>query len=263
MLEYNFNKLDNDFITLWSNWILYHDTEAIIKPLTRLAEMGQINAIQCYYLIKKDDEHNEIIDNQVNNFYGHNFNEALAIANKMRSENIKEIKKLEQAIADAYDDYLDFENKHPNRRFNGIENPYEQRYNDLLDELSESPYGKQVLKAGELTLDAAKSSKLAFIYERFFEIVAGNPLIFGSVVNVSTKSIMSVRKALIKRVKTNNGKEQALYCLGKNLLWCSKPESKNERKGSDILRELAQRELSINKTYQEKNLDEIDLTFKK
>lgn len=56
MIEYGFNALDNDFITLWSNYILYHDKGQIIKPLTMLAEKGQINAIQSWYLLKEESE---------------------------------------------------------------------------------------------------------------------------------------------------------------------------------------------------------------
>ena len=62
MLEYNFDLLDNDFITLWSNYLLYNDANAIIKPLRILAEKGQINAVQSWYLLKKEDEHSEKID---------------------------------------------------------------------------------------------------------------------------------------------------------------------------------------------------------
>lgn len=62
MLEENFTPLDDDFITLWSKYIVsnenYHE---ISCELEKLAELGQINAIQSWYLFNKPGV-NDMID---------------------------------------------------------------------------------------------------------------------------------------------------------------------------------------------------------
>ena len=95
MLEYNFNDLDNDFITLWSDYILNNDKSKIHNNLVKLAENGQINAIQCYYVQKKDEETNELIDKLVDNFQSFNINELLAQSFRAYSVDKKYIEKLE------------------------------------------------------------------------------------------------------------------------------------------------------------------------
>ena len=50
MLEYEFDNLDDQFVTIWSKYFLYQDESLIIKDLETLAEMGQINAVQSWYL---------------------------------------------------------------------------------------------------------------------------------------------------------------------------------------------------------------------
>ena len=52
MLEKNLNELDNDFITLWSKYLTTGNLN--LDTLTRLAELGQVNAIQEYYLNEED-----------------------------------------------------------------------------------------------------------------------------------------------------------------------------------------------------------------
>ena len=68
MLEINFNKLDNDFITLSCMQLVQNNTDDSKIPITALAEMGQINAIQNYYEIKRFYEKNEYIDKQIEKF---------------------------------------------------------------------------------------------------------------------------------------------------------------------------------------------------
>ena len=42
MLEYNFTKLDDDFITLWSRFILTDDIKPEIEALQELAERNYV-----------------------------------------------------------------------------------------------------------------------------------------------------------------------------------------------------------------------------
>ena len=58
MIEYNFNELDNDFITCWCKYLLTGDIGLVMDDLEKLAELGQVNAIQEWYRF------NEIGDNK-------------------------------------------------------------------------------------------------------------------------------------------------------------------------------------------------------
>ena len=53
MLENNFNVLDNDFVTLWSKYLTTGNLN--LETLAMLAELGQVNAIQAYYLKECDE----------------------------------------------------------------------------------------------------------------------------------------------------------------------------------------------------------------
>lgn len=49
MIEYNFTELDNDFITCWCRYLLTGDIGLVMDDLEKLAELGQVNAIQEWY----------------------------------------------------------------------------------------------------------------------------------------------------------------------------------------------------------------------
>ena len=134
MLEYKFTELDDDFITLWSNFILYHDTSLIIGPLKEIAEKGQINAIQCWYLLKKVDEESQIIDSIVDSYYGDSFNESLAIANRIHDKTRHELKELLEQIAHYHE--LGVRKYEADLADQGIEqtNDYFKKRNDLINE---------------------------------------------------------------------------------------------------------------------------------
>jgi hypothetical protein len=73
MLEYSFNQLDNDFITVWCKYLLTGDKKLVMEEIRGLAEMGQINAIQAWYYFNKVGE-NETIDKLVETM-GDSYNE--------------------------------------------------------------------------------------------------------------------------------------------------------------------------------------------
>ena len=82
MIEYGqLTKLDDDYITVISDYLLYEDKERVINNITKLAELGQINAIQTYYIL--DGKFNERIEKYIKNIFENkpkNFNEKLASA---------------------------------------------------------------------------------------------------------------------------------------------------------------------------------------
>lgn len=56
MLYRDFNELDNDYITIWSRRFLDYPIEEVKKYLRPLAELGQVNALQCFYLTREKGE---------------------------------------------------------------------------------------------------------------------------------------------------------------------------------------------------------------
>ena len=112
MLEYDFNELDNDFVTLWSKKIVSGEDTLIFKDLTKLAELGQINAIQSWYLLAKDNDDNAVIDNNVENLGNGGANEMLAIAHKDFFKNDRliqmnewaELHNLGYIVRDSYEE---------------------------------------------------------------------------------------------------------------------------------------------------------------
>lgn len=106
MLEANFTELDNDFITLWSKFILTQDYMLIKNDLEKLAELGQVNAVQSYYLfLEQGDKTNKLIDDIVdNNFKGGNFNYLLAKTHKkMFEEDYNSMDNDEQLSSKSYE----------------------------------------------------------------------------------------------------------------------------------------------------------------
>ena len=66
MLDKDFNEYDNDYITLWSNYCVNRSAKRIHNYIEALAELGHINAINCYYLLKNNSTNNEKIDSTNN-----------------------------------------------------------------------------------------------------------------------------------------------------------------------------------------------------
>jgi len=63
MLEKNFNELDNDFITLWS--MLFKEERPsyggkFAEYIEYLAEMGQVNALQSYYIYNRKGKNKNV-----------------------------------------------------------------------------------------------------------------------------------------------------------------------------------------------------------
>lgn len=222
MLEYDFNQLDDDFITLWSNFILYHNTNAIIEPLQRLAEKGQVNAIQCWYLLKKPEQQNQIIDRIVDGYYGDGFNESLAIANRTYDRTKPELLALKEKIAEYHE-----------------KGKFRER-DKLVEDFRATEYAKQLVNAAELTELAATTTKSCLIWERLFEIYTANGLILNCN-RISEKGHHSVRKALRKRLKVAPQDAVSKFSLAKSLSFFS--DKKKEFESVHILTELANRPL--------------------
>ena len=242
MLEYNFNQLDDDFITIWSHFVLYNDTSAIIEPLQRLAEKGQVNAIQCWYLLKKPEQQNQIIDSIVDGYYGNSFNEALAIANRIYARTKPELIELKKQIAEYHEKgkKLALTEMYKGITIEEKDNIHFIARDNAIEQFRASEYAQQLIKAAELTELAAKTTKSCLIWERLFEIYEVNGLILDRN-RIAEGDHYHVRKALRKRLKIDPEDSVSKFTLAKSLSFFS--NKKKEFESVRILSELANRPL--------------------
>ena len=102
MFEKDFYKLDNDYITAWSKFLLGAESHEVYESIRKLAELGQVDAIQSYYLLKNENMINSQINNQVlaYNYAGNtsDYNWDLALASSMTDNREKYIKDIEKRL---------------------------------------------------------------------------------------------------------------------------------------------------------------------
>ena len=153
MLEYKFNSLDDDFITLWSNYILYNDTTLIIKPLEKLAEKGQINAIQCWYLLKKPEQQNE----------------ALAIAHKTYARTKADLDELTDKILELEKRETKYANMNSDPYCSEISYFNELQY--MVDKYRQTEFADKIRDAAKITSQTAQNTKSCLVFERLYEIL--------------------------------------------------------------------------------------------
>ena len=239
MLEYKFNSLDDDFITLWSNYILYNDTTLIIKPLEELAEKGQINAIQSWYLLKKPEQQNATIDAIVDNFYGHSFNEALAIAHKTYARTKADLDELTDKILELEKRETKYANMNSDPYCSEISYFNELQY--MVDKYRQTEFADKIRDAAKITSQTAQNTKSCLVFERLYEICSASPLIFSDV-EICKGDIRNVRRALLNRLKLNPNDAVAKFAYAKDLSFFPLKD-KNKLEGAKILEELAERPL--------------------
>lgn len=258
MLEYNLNTLDNDFITLWSKYILTSDTSYIIKDLEKLAELGQINAVQSWYLFKEIGD-NEKIDSIVKSYKLGNYNELFAIANYLSktTEVIQEYVKL-------YDNCEYWESKY--REFSGYYDEEaiqqlqkcEKKVNLLIKKLRELPNIQKYLMAIRHASEQAKLTNSYVILQRVSEMLCSLAsetflvedqklyLKKAKIANVhATKELFKqYRKILKKNGKIDINENPIFYfSLAKSVVLFDK-KAKLKNIGLGILREFSEREYS-------------------
>lgn len=244
MLEEDFNELDNDFITLWSNKILTNNTSKIMPPLKQLAEQGQINAVQSYYLLKKDNEKSEVIDSIVDSYYGDSFNEELAIANKLYSESKKELNEMQEQMLHYCDLDREYREKFYETHYleEDCDSPYEEELNRLRESYINTPYGIHFRNAISLARHSAESTQRGRYVQRYLELISSDPLLYKVDVKSIIRGAKSLRKVCTKYLKNNPDCVLTKYCLGKNYFFFS-DNDKDKSKGIKILEDLAARPL--------------------
>ncbi|MBQ8522295.1 MAG: hypothetical protein IJ458_01365 [Clostridia bacterium] len=234
MLEYDFNELDNDFVTLWSKKIVSGEDTLIFKDLTKLAELGQINAIQSWYLLAKDNDDNAVIDNNVENLGNGGANEMLAIAHKDFFKNDRliqmnewaELHNLGYIVRDSYE---------------------EEGFLTLGSVIKNSVYGSYSKLSIEMYYNNYEKTHNPLSLERFYEMMGGRTAVDKALIDIdqSTSSIefKQLRKTLLEMYEQDKNNVAVAFALGKNLT-LFKANSKLKVLGNQILTELSKRELS-------------------
>lgn len=215
MLENNFNILDNDYVTLWSRYLTSGSLD--LNTLTKLAELGQIEAIQSYYLAEEDEQFPNFIiakicDNLPDNYSGRH----ARLNREFINRNIKE--------PDINDIFLDKYYGELTKIITLAKIDYEENGNVM---------------SGEKYL------------ELFFSNVY-NPDKKNNSSNIN-KLAKDIREKLIEMYE-RMGEPQYAFALGKNMVYFADSVEMNEY-GITLLKELANREYSkkLNKYIIESN----------
>lgn len=230
MLEYDFNELDNDFITIWSKYILYPCINSL-KGIEDLAALGQINAIQSVFLLNDDYFYNkssllkvrENVKHLSNKNYEPNFNEEL----------IKRNAALRLSMTN-----------NANLRMPEI----------IHENMSNTEHLNRVLKKQE---DLYQISNNPLILERYYEIKKGYKI-------VSKLNIKKLRKTLRELYYQDTTNPSVAFAYAKNMVFFGNNyEHCIGRKILDMLstRELSQTlqdEMNKSKIEKEKRLKKID-----
>ena len=266
MLEYNFNELDDDFITLWSRYLLSHDETQIAADLEKLAELGQINAIQSYYLFlvnARKTETNSEIDKRVDeNFYSRNFNYLLAQANRIMATDVEERSLLNDLMAtyQLEEEEIDKKTKevkyfkHPigpyleAKRDAAVKdlNYWLRSHKSTIEKIENTTFRQKQNEAINACLEYGNSTHDAVVFERYLELasssIAGQ--LNDTIENQKFRHITKIaRKELAQRHKTNPT-PAVDFALAKNLIFFFGNKEKYNELGRQILTSLANRSLS-------------------
>lgn len=236
MLEYDFNNLDNDFITVWSKFLLTQDKKLVVNEIEALAELGQINAVQSWYLVKQDKQ-NKYIDNIVKSYNGSNFNEYWAMANAINPTQTEgEVKESLEKTEDYCSKYM------------------ASKSNIFLNEVkSNSEFFKYLHTAIEL---AGNVKNNLYVNQRLAEMLLSYHEVLpiktdkrylklaSKVANNALKQMECVlnREANVYELLKN--KPQLAFAVAKNHLFFSK-KNKEIQFATDVLTDLSNRELSL------------------
>ena len=244
MLEINFNKLDNDFITLSCMQLVQNNTDDSKIPITALAEMGQINAIQNYYEIKRFYEKNEYIDKQIEKFIStknKNFNHYIAIANVYLAEKGYSVDKLIKLIE-----------KQKKKLFVDVVFEFSETIRNEMDKLkilqddySRLPSTQALAEAKKRCFELYKKLRNPIFLLNYVELDLKDPM---QKIGLKTKLCLTLCKFELKKwFKLNPTNIPVQYSLAKVL---TMPKSlilntdKEQKFGYDILTSLANRPLS-------------------
>ena len=215
MLEKNFSSLDDDFITLWSTYLVNHKYKEISSNLQKLAELGQVNAIQSWYLWNKPGT-NDVID-----------------------ENCKNLSNDSNSLyAKANYHYLGFMEWFRDTTKSG----------GPTVTIIATDYVQYLSRAIDLAKIEYQESQNPLILERYLEMNLGKPFAYNheptrkKEAKIIQNTAMSLRQDLIK-ILTQHPNTQIEFGLAKNLYFFM-GSNKTKQRGLSLLSALSKREFS-------------------
>lgn len=248
MLQGNLTKLDNDFITIWSNYVLYREIDK--EALRKLAEMGQINAVQSYYLFF--NERNTKVDEIANGYKGINPDENFAKTNKLRLDRVDDIaraNKILVELANVQEEIVDLQRQYDNTLFVQTEErlklerqadkKFEER-KELETEFYNIPFIKMKKECVGQYWQIGLETKNPLFCERAVELQASMPL---ANIQDLKKCVKITRKGLMKHYKKDMDNVGVQFALAKNLIMF-RASDKEKEFANNLLKNLSKRELS-------------------
>ncbi len=246
MLKKVFTELDNDFITIWSRILLPNKKEEtdVLNDLERLAELGQVNAVQTFYSVAEKEKKNLIISKSVDNYPDDDFECLIAKTYKKQcEENYKGLSS--EFIRSILRN--DFENQ-----------------DKIKNQMLHLESFQLLCKTKKCCLEEYNKTKDPLILQRFFEIAsASTPWANLDENEIFKKNYNSVRKKLVAKLQDNPDNLEVLFALAKNMYFSSYytlfPKT---RQGKQILAKFKSRPYSktlqqhINQFNRENNVDE-------
>ncbi len=208
-MESKISRKDADFMILLSTYLLNEDYSTIRDKMTKLAEQGQINAIQYFYLMKNEFEINQKIDRNLKNAIKvGGFECDIAIKNYL----------LAKTNTDFY---------------------FPETYNGIAEIEAEeiAQIEKDCFKKLKNQLEQNSSP---ILFERYAEL----KVLFGKKLTQTDKqNLKKTQNKLLNAYKENNKNIEVAFALGKNLLLFSEDDS-HKILGKQILSEISKKELS-------------------
>lgn len=209
MLGNKLSRKDVDFIILLSTYLLNEDYSTIQDKITRLAELGQVNAIQYFYLMKPEFEVNYKIDKKLEGLLGvESFEVDFAVKNYLNAK-----KKTDEHFPNKYE---------------GIEK---------LEGKTVFEAEKECFKKIKLLLEQNQNP---IIFERYLEI----KFLLGKKLTIKDRqNIKKIEEKLLKNYKENPKNVENTFALAKLMALFSEDDN-HKILGKQILSEISKIELS-------------------
>lgn len=189
-MENKFTQLDNDFITLWSYYLLTGTLSGKMVAIKQLAKMGQVNAIQAWYQFNDIGACHEI-DIKLNNLekgeLSYEILNAAASYDKCDRSQQNEFKALIKRMSTVLRDY------HETCQI--TKEQFEEDTQAIRDSIADIPFIAKQEKATKWAFSEAKQTEDLYTFER------ANELLLAQAPFCLTQK---QRKALSDKVKNNN-----------------------------------------------------------
>jgi len=247
MIEYDFTELDNDFITVWANYLMYKDKKRTMPELTELAENGQVNAVQKWIILNEKENENSKISDIISSYKsGYNFNQKIALANQDLVENQADYNEIISHLIPLYKDRRQLSTSRYLYEELGI---ISEKIEQLEQKLANTQYFHIAQEAIDLAMQSYNVSNNPLTLEAILEFHRQTPITQLLTRYIDSKRPEKLAKVARKQLENNikNNDEfvtRNKFALAKNyyVFDCNK---KQQQLLSQYISELANRELSI------------------